>query len=227
MQNERPNLTLLAACGWNLMDAALEKPLFGRQFVRYSKMLTLSGYMYESGAILGRALHTNIDSLETVLGAPENPGELIRVLQQGAKDTLEQYQEKPTSFGLLVAETYLREYGLSLTSPDVKRMKQLLETKVEPRVADGNVQDSMAGGIGFGSLYPELTEEIYKATYQQHDAAAWSQARMHGLEVPERNDAISLEEQEHNLLTFTAEYVSEFFPSQVLPLGLNTYLVTG
>lgn len=214
VQDNRPNLTLAGEWGRKLTTKATETPRFGRPFMKYSNLLPLCGFMYESGAVLGRALGSKVSALEPVLGTPAEPGQLICALQKFASDRLAQFPEQPRSFGLFILTTELRRLNLSLDS-DMKSLKKMFETKADPKVASEMLEIHMAEGIGFGSLYPVLTEQLQQLTYDD------SMKALALLGISADVDCVSLEEFEHSLLTFTAGYVNEFYPAQISLLGLK------
>ena len=224
MQNTRPNMTIAALWGMNLMSGATEKPQSSWPFIRFSKLLVLKGFMYESGAILGRALGSKLYALEPLLGTPERQGESIAVMQSCARARLAQFAGQPRSFGLFIMESVLQECNLSLTS-NKNLLKRAFDTKVYLEDAVKHRDISMAEGIGFGSLYPELTEELYRESYENPNETNWAEARRFGLNIAEHADVVFLEEREHDLLTVVAGYAAEFFPAQVSRLGLEGYLL--
>jgi hypothetical protein len=75
-------------------------------------------------------------------------------------------------------------------------------------------------GIGFGSSFPELTERMYRNSYEHIDTDLWSEARTHGLAIPEKPEIVSLEEREATVLQMVAAYASEYYPELVDPLDL-------
>ena len=49
----------------------------------------------------------------------------------------------------------------------------------------------------------------------------WSEARVHGLSIPEKPLGMGLEEQEKVVLKRVAGYVSEYYPELLDPLDLR------
>ena len=66
--------------------------------------------------------------------------------------------------------------------------------------------------------------KVYRNTCENIDTNAWSEARAHGLAIPETPTIISLEEQEKIVLQIVATYASEHYPELLDPLDLNGYL---
>ena len=76
-------------------------------------------------------------------------------------------------------------------------------------------------GIGFGASFPELTKRMYRNAYEGIDTHLWSEARAHGLAIPEKPEIVSLEEREATVLQMVAAYASEYYPELLDPLDLR------
>jgi hypothetical protein len=142
-------------------------------------------------------------------------------LQEQAKERLEKFGKEPDSFLDFIYSTELAKLGLSLTDfPDMKTMKKKLGEKFPLKgMIDRVIKMQGLEGIGFGSSFPDLTEKMVRNLYEHFDMNKWSEARAHGLNIPEKPRKISFEEREEEVLTEVANYTREYFPELVEPLG--------
>ncbi len=172
-----------------------EKGLFRKRRITFYNTLTVCGYMYETGAILGRVrrdkLTTLVKILPVVAGQEDS---CLLSLKEDAPKRLNQfkqeYKKEPDSF----AEFILHQHQIENASAKTFGERTPLE-KVYPFFERWG-----AGGIGFGSSFPELTRKMYK------------------------NPEVNFEERERLILRMVAAYTSEYYPELLDPLDLRRYL---
>lgn len=261
-QEEQPSL--MGTFAWIPLKPVVRKRLVGGRCLTLFNYLACTGFQYESGAILGRALRSRLPVFERVLAQPKSEGDFIQFLQYMAKKRLDEFHEyvakqeeddrwflqltakhrpdkllewryelenrakqeypnkQPAKFSVL-AEFILREelfYEIPRV-PSEERLEALNENISLESVLD-SLRRFGEEGIGFGSQFPELTERMYRS-HENIDMDEWSDARKHGLDIPERPDIVSLEEREQSALQILAAYASEFYPELLEPLGLVGY----
>lgn len=215
--------TLMSYLGMEPMRKVVETRLFGGTYIRFSNFLLVASFLYESGAILGRAKRDNINELAKMVSVPGREEEFMNWLQEQAKKRLEKIGEEPNSFYLFFVSGELEKLGLSLSS-DLRVLKKAFEEKWPFEKLEPFIKAFGIDGIGFGSSFPELTEKIYRNAHESIDSDIWSEARAYGVDIPEKPERISLEEREEIVLQMVAAYTSEFYPELLDSLDLRGYL---
>lgn len=78
----------------------------------------------------------------------------------------------------------------------------------------GNLRVAVITGIGFGSAYPELTEQLWSAAYERPvDDSVLSEALKAGLDLGgQRPEPIPLAKREEQLMLLVKLFVSESRP---------------
>lgn len=64
----------------------IKKPLFGKQSLPLASFLSVGGFLFETGALLGWAYRDIPLSLEKVFTVPETPGHLVKFMRLKAKE---------------------------------------------------------------------------------------------------------------------------------------------
>lgn len=228
--------TLMDFLGMLPVMKATQKQRFGGFYMRLCNFLEVRSLQYECGAILGRARRDKLDILEKMLLIPGTKGKLMKlcvVLQGLARERLNGFRgdigKEPETFQEFILVRAFEDEGLSLTdwSGDEKETKKMIKAcddKVPLEKAEPEIKMYGLEGIGFGSSFPESTEKMYRNSCENAGMDVWSEARAHGLDVPEQRKILSLEEQEEMLLQMVASYTSEYYPDLLDPLDLRSYL---
>ncbi len=236
----RPEITLMGFFGMGPMQNVIRKRLFGGPYLRFADYITVSGYLYECGALLGRAKRDELMIVAKMIAQSGREGEAIEWWQDSARKRLSEYVdtygEQPKSLQIFLMETEYKKAGVVLpyrgpelhTDREFKRYMRLM-TKIanaKMPVEDMEPLIKFLGmeGIGFGSNFPELTEKMYREANENINLESWAKAREYGVILPEQPTIISLEEQEQTVLSMVAIYVYEYFPELVEPLGLTEIL---
>ena len=103
-------------------------------------------------------------------------------------------------------------------------MMKVFDEKVPLEQAEPLIKSFHAEGIGFGSVFPELTEKLYRNTFEKVNRDSWIEARKYGLAIPEEPTIIGLKEQEEIVLQMVAAYASEYYPELLDSLDLRGHL---
>lgn len=225
--------TLMGFLGMGPVMRVTERRLFGEPYIRLGNFLLVCSFLYESGAILGRARSDKLTILAKIF--PAAPGKeviFINNLQNTARKHLKEYtkefKKEPNSFLDLCYILELEKLGLSLADTDFKTLKKALSEKWPLKQAEPYIKLFGLEGVGFGSCFPELTVKMRAGHYLENiDLGKWRKYREEGLHISEKPTIISLEEQEHDILTMVAGYVSEEYPELLDPLDLGTFIQEG
>jgi hypothetical protein len=211
---------------------------FGGPYIRFYDLCTVSSYLYTSGAILGRARRNKLSILAKLFSIPGTEKENMAGLQEEATKRLTKFKNEvgnePDTFNEFILFRELESAtGLGMedwfkayAEGDTKIMK-IADEKVPLEKAEPSIKWFGLEGIGFGSSFPELTEKIYRNSYENIDMDVWAKHKAHGLAIPEKPDIVTLKEQEKSILGIVAAYTSEYYPELLDPLDLRSYLDVG
>lgn len=200
----------------------VETSLFKGAYLRFGRLLMVCLSLYETGAILGRARRDKLSILARtfpVLKGHED--DFINLLQENARERLEKFGKEPDSFFNFIMSTELEKANLSLTGSNFKTLKKAFMKKFPLKEAEPIIKELGLEGIGFGSCFPELTEKIWRRTYESIDMDKWSKWRSYGLALSEKPLKMNFEEQEQIVLEMVSTYVSEHYPELIDPLELH------
>jgi len=224
--------TLIGFLGMVPVMKATKTRLFGEPYIPFGAFLFVCSFLYENGAILGRARSDKLTILAKLF--PADPGKeeiFINELQNVAQERLNEYkrefEKEPSSFLDIFYLLELKKVGLSLADTNLKTIRKATEEKYSLKQAEPYIKMFGLEGIGFGSSFPELTEKMYRKGHENINMDVWSEARAHGLAIPEKPTIISLEEQEEIVLQMVAAYTSEYYPELLDPLDLRGYVEKG
>jgi hypothetical protein len=236
---EQPTLT--GVLSWIPLKNVVRKQVFGSRYLRLWDFFATLSFQYESGAILGRAKRNKISTLEKLLVVPGvEISKSIKLMQDQAKERLEKFRnelgKEPETFNEFI---FNREFDRLLGEAFELTLNKLFLLSVEEKkntvvkVSDHKISLDTAThqarifgleGIGFGSVFPELTESMYRNAYENVDMDNWSFWREHGLDIPKEPDIVTLKEREDGVLATVAGYTYEFYPELLDSLDLKDYL---
>lgn len=238
MAQAAPELSLMGFIGMGPMRKVIRKRLLGAPYLHFADYVQVSGYLYQCGAILGRAKSDKLIILAGMLAQPGREADFIGYLKDLARKRLEDYVDaygqQPTSLQLFVMATEYKKAGMPHGIADspidsdlkthMKHTSKIAEMKMPVKEVEPMIKMWGQEGIGFGSSFRELTEKMYRDANENIDMEQWSEARKYGLDLPETPTIITLEEQEQIVLSMVAIYSGTYFPDLVEPLGLTGVL---
>ena len=218
------------------------RQVLGAQFLK-EKTIRLINYVdillsqYENGAIIGRARCNKLGILAKMLVVDEaKVNNFIKGMRDMAEKTLDRFRKEvgrePESLTEIIHREIESTYGISMTdyvlamTKGNKREKKIFNRKVLIEKSSIGPQMSWLEGLGFGSSFPELTEEMYRNDFENIDMDVWSKVRVAGLDIDEKPVVVSLEDREEGLLKVLAGYTAEYYPELLDPLDLRGYIDT-
>lgn len=196
-----------------------EKSVFGKPFIRLGRILTLSCWLYETGAILGRFWKEKIPVVVSMYEVEDKREEFTQYWRNQAKNRLENYGGQPQTFPIFVLQTDLHVLM-------GKRLEDLLKIGDKKLSGDeGNkwlrlAETSMIEGIMFGSLYPDLTYTMLSNEYEKVDMDSWKEARKYGVTLSEEPLRMTVADKEKEAIGMARDYVMEYHPELTDDLGL-------
>ena len=216
-----------------LANTAVEKVVktqpFGERYITFPDFLQVLSFIYECGAIIGRAKRDKLDILVKMLESPKAQSDAMKLLRNEPHKRLDAFRneagkEPDTFFDFILVKELRDSLGLSPNDSFATykaRVAKAYDEKVPLQETELNVQMFGLEGIGFGIAFPELTERMYRNAYEQIDSDIWSEAREAGLAIPESPTVVSYEEWEQPVLQMVAAYASKYYPELLKPLNLR------
>lgn len=189
--------------------------------------LLLVEFLYETGAVLGRARKDRVSLLVRMLdsrgkhGSPSiDEDSVIKSANETASIRLNEYKahegREPLSFGELIDYSVRKVRG---TSYNIK----ILVKKVLVNKVFDYLRAIVLEGVGFGCSFPELTAQMYRNHYENIDMVAWEKAKRERTNIPDEPTIISLESVEEALLIEVGVVTEDLYPELLEPLDLVTY----
>lgn len=220
MAIERSRPTLIFHLGQAPILSMAEKGLFGRVHMRFGRMLMAGLWLYQTGAVLGRSRHDRFEILARMFCHPGQEREFCRDMRDDAAERLDKYGGEPDSFFDFFWKIEYQRAGINWPE-DYRAAVQLGKQKMPLQELEPLLKGYMMQGLGLGAGFPELTERLWRKTYEHVDPEAWARARRYGVDVPEQPPPLPLEEQEQAVLLEVAQYATAYFAELVEPLGLR------
>jgi len=258
MTKEKECISLQGFLVWILLKSLVRKTLIGKRYIPLATCLLLFQVEYETGAVLGRAMRDKLDILKKMLSIPGlNLVNVIKDVQEAEKKRLDDFKkehgDEPKTFGdFIYWPLWERATGLTLDGlfkpSDIenheiirKRLSKIIQKKLGVKVsldeAQPRISDFLLEGLGFGSTFPELTENMCKNVYayKKNDEELWRISRALGFSTPEDllrrvglpttvGQPPTLKEQEELVLGRVAVYASQHYPELLDSLDLSYYL---
>jgi len=238
-RSERPP-TLAEHLGHIQIGNIVQKKRFGGYEVPLMQFLYVGLWLFSEGAIFGRARpdkleviakmfigHDAVHALLAPFGGSEAANSqqwvfecLRKVASDGMKYYLDNRHKEPdelldlwlTSF--VPPEVDFRDFG---------KAKRFAKQKIRLGHALQQSDSWLFVGISLGATFPELTENMWRQSFETVDRESWAMARKAGLDIPQDFTPLPLEEMEQKVLVEVASYVTEYFPELVDPLGLHLH----
>ena len=194
MNKSKHLLSLMAYFGMVPVSQVIQKPFFGSPYIRFMPFLLVSQYLYEMGAIIGRARRNKLHTLVKMLAVPGKEQDFSSFLQEEAQKRLDSYGKEPNTFFDLFITTELAKIGLKLEPS--KEFRKAAEEKMPLQEAEPFIKLWGEEGIGFGSKFPDLTERMLRQQYECIDEDKWSEMRNYVTTFDDKPPQIAFEERE-------------------------------
>jgi len=202
----------------SVLPKLMEKDFLGRMYIRLGRVLTLSSWLYETGAILGRFFKGKLFTLVAIYEIESKRQEFIQFWCSEAKKRLETYSGQPSSFPIFVTQTDLEMFaGEKLDNLMKVGDKKLFHEEGQRWLT--LAERSMIEGIMFGSMFPDLTQEMLINEYEKVDMDSWNEARKYGLTLPEKPSHMTVQSKEEEVMALLRDYVEEHHPKFTDDLG--------
>jgi hypothetical protein len=203
-----------------ILPKLLEKGVFAEPSIRLGRVLTLSFWLYETGAILGRFWKDKIPVVFSMYEVEDKREQFTQYWHDQARNRLEKYGGQPRTFTIFVLQTDLDMFMRKKLEDFVKiGMKKLSPSEANQWLK--LVETSMIEGIMFGSLYPDLTHTMLVNEYEKIDVDSWKEARKYGVTLSEKRPQMTVEDKEKEAVQMARDYVMEYHPGLIADLSLG------
>lgn len=256
MPYEEERISLQGFLVWIPLKSMVRKTLIGKRYIHLATCLLSFQIECETGAVLGRAMLNKLDILKKMVSIPGlNMTNVIKDAQEAAEKRLDEFKkehgDEPVTFsdfiywplwetttGLSFGELFKPEH-VENRERTRKRLSRTIQKKLREKVPLEEAQPAISSflleGIGFGSIFPKLTEKMYKNAYEKTDEEFQRISRALGFSTPEdlsrrvglpnpKDRAPTLKEREDGVLQMVAAYTSEYYPELLDPLDLRGHL---
>lgn len=82
--------------------------------------------------------------------------------------------------------------------------------------AYAHCESAMEAGLGMGAKYPDMTESLWRNTWEHPDEAEWEQWASLGLPLEKPPKPITFEERQESLLSVLRVFVDTYYPEAAL-----------
>jgi hypothetical protein len=174
--------------------------------IQWGNALQIGAFVYETGALIGRALSGKAMLIEKLLADVEREGWLIEIAIEEAVKRYESYPGEHC-FWTLVMKGELAKIGLTLVDTISNDVRQALQTPIAADRMLESIEALGLEGVGFGMRFPHDTALMYRAINEHVDHEAIRQSTAYALGIPIPSDPYPLEAREADLLKIVAQYV--------------------
>jgi hypothetical protein len=188
MSDEKLPISLASFLIMGILPKLMERDMFGRMYIRLGRVLTLSAWLYETGAILGRYWTGTMPMVLEMFEVEGKREGFTEFWCNEAKKRLEMYGSQPNRFPIFVIQTDLKMF----TGKKLEDLLNIGNKKLHHREGQQWLElaeKSMIEGIMFGSMFPDLTRTMLVNQYEKIDRDSWKEARRYGVDIVRRTTA--------------------------------------
>jgi hypothetical protein len=208
--------SLIAELIRGIMQPAVEKKFFGEPFITCARYLGCYEQAYESGAVLGHAFSDRLPVLVRLLTERGHENTQADIMLQTAQKHLVSVGEAKSFFDLAMCFEKARTEDLwrkaTVSESDIAQLIKSSRLRLE--VVSARLQAAVTDGIGFGAMYPKLTEELWRAAYEStKDPIRLETLRKLGMSIGEfKLDSPPLAQQQEKLIAVVNTFVAKERP---------------
>ncbi|MGB3086809.1 MAG: hypothetical protein WBC53_03640 [Phycisphaerae bacterium] len=193
----------------------VSKRLFGGYQMRLGSMFFAGLWVFQKGALLGRARRSSFQTLGSLVAKPGS--NVAQAMKQSAEERMSRLSSREVAD---FWEFWCLTECPNVAFEDLKVLKFLLRRKVRLYKVISKAAIWAAEGIGFGATFPDFIESLWCRTYDAPDPEKWTLARQAGLDLPEHQTPLPLEEVEAQVLAEVRVFAQQNRPDLVGPLAL-------
>jgi len=200
--------TLFCQIGSPALDQVSRTGPAGKSYVPLSGLLQVCAYLYETGAILGRARQDRLLELMSMSFAAEEVQFHLAELRSLLRRRLEKSGRYAHSFYTFYLHGTMRDMNIYF---DISGMRKA-HNDVRDKTGVGNfLEHAGAEGLLLGAWYPDLAEKMYGKGYGAQEDIINEMTRRVAV-LPEETAIASIQEREELILSKVGVYVSRYHP---------------
>ncbi len=196
----------------DLASQLVSKRLFDGYQMPLGSMVYLGLWVFQKGALLGRARRSSFHALASLVAQPGSGESVAQVMRQGAEERMRRSSSSQVT--TLWEFWCLTEYP-NIAFGDLEVWKVLGRKKVRLGEVLSRAPIWAADGIGFGAMFPDVTESLWRRSYEIADLENWKRARQAGVKLPEHETLLPLEEMEPQVLAEVRAFAKQNRPDLV------------
>jgi len=193
------------------IQAQLNKPFFGRPYLKLGQCFGLWGYMLELGGILG-AKHTSKPDafVAAFMGMSGAPGIAKGVLVEQARGMMQGHS--------LASMNFWDYVGADIAYPGYNGVgyetlvSQQGSQKVPPNLALTNSWEFASAGAALGTTHPDVLRAMFERTHAQVPKEKWAFWHAAGLDIGSEQTRTNYKEAEDNENRNFMEYCQKVRP---------------
>jgi uncharacterized protein YprB with RNaseH-like and TPR domain len=200
--------TLFLQLGSSAMDQVSRAGPAGQSYVPLSGMLHVCAYLYETGAVLGRASKDRLLELLSMSFASEEVQHCLAELRRLLRRRLETSGRYAHSFYTFYLHGTMRDMNMNFDINGMREAHHNIRDKIE---AGHFLEYAGAEGFLLGGWYPDLAEKMYGKGYGAQEDIINEMTRGVAL-LPEETNIKSIQEREQLILKKVSAYVLKYHP---------------
>jgi hypothetical protein len=155
----------------------VEKKLFGRKFIRVSRLVFTGAFLFQTGALLGHAFRNSAELFATAYSpdGKDDPVKAVASMRSLGREFGEAAPHSATMLDLFMMGKKPSNIHWSMLLPLLSKYR----VPVDEALAIGMID--AVSGAGFGMEFPEHTERLVTASYEISDKESWREAFKHGV----------------------------------------------
>ena len=201
-------LTLFSHLGSPVLDQVSKMGPAGQSYLSLSGLLHICAYLYETGAILGRARQDRLLELVSMSFAAEEMQYCLAELRHLLRRRLETSGRYAHSFYTFYLHGAMRDMNINF---DINGMREARNNIRDKNEAGHFLEYAGAEGLLLGGWYPDLAEKMYGKGYGEQEDIINETTRGVAL-LPEETGITSIREREQLILNKVCTYVSQYRP---------------
>ena len=200
--------TLFAQLGSPALDQVARTGPAGQYYVPLSGLLHVCAYLYETGAVLGRAMRDRLSELVSMSFAAEERQYCLAELRNLLRRRLEKSGRYAHSFYTFYLYGTMRDMNMNF---DINGMREA-HNNIRDKTEVGNfLEYAGAEGLLLGGWYPDLAEKMYGKGHGEQEDIINEMTGGIAL-LPEETAITSIREREQLILGKVSAYASQYHP---------------
>jgi hypothetical protein len=208
--------TLIDEFATSIIAPALKKRLFSAPYIPFRRYLGCYQVAFETGSVLGYAFRGKLATFVRLFCESGREETLIIAMQELAQQKRARVGDCQNfaAFAMFDEEKRIMANWSESGITETQREHEARRLKITLEQAYKNICGAVSTGIGFGSAFPELTEQLWKAAYEREFTRdEWQEYRRIGVVSGEQiPKPLLLETRSEQLLSLVNLFVSTSRP---------------